>query len=73
MKSALLAFPTASTHVDRLVYDLYGFKPIEFDGFRKQAGLNSFVLTAKRGIEQTGAIGLVSKASRVIAMKKSTH
>lgn len=40
------------------------FKPIEFDGFRKQAGLNSFVLTAKRWIERTGAIGLVSKAGR---------
>jgi hypothetical protein len=40
------------------------FKPIEFDGFKKQAGLNSFVLTAKRWIEQTGAIGLVSKAGR---------
>lgn len=40
------------------------FKPIEFDGFRKQAGLNSFVLTPKRWIEQTGAVGLVSKAGR---------
>lgn len=40
------------------------FKPIEFDGFRKQAGLNSFVLTAKRWVEKTGAIGLVSKAGR---------
>jgi len=40
------------------------FKPIEFDGFSKQAGLNSFVLTAKRWIEKTGAIGLVSKAGR---------
>lgn len=40
------------------------FKPIEFDGFRKQAGLNSFVLTAKRWIERTGAIGLLSKAGR---------
>jgi len=40
------------------------FKPIEFDGFRKQAGLNSFVLTAKQWIEATGAIGLVSKAGR---------
>jgi KilA-N domain len=40
------------------------FKPIEFDGFRKQAGLNSFVLTSKRWIDQTGAIGLVSKAGR---------
>jgi hypothetical protein len=40
------------------------FKPVEFDGFKKQAGLNSFVLTAKRWIEQTGAIELVSKAGR---------
>jgi hypothetical protein len=40
------------------------FKPIEFDGFKKQAGLKSFVLTAKRWIERTGAIGLVSKAGR---------
>jgi len=41
-----------------------GFKPIEFDGFRKQAGLNSFVLTSKQWIEKTGAIGLVSKSGR---------
>jgi len=27
------------------------FKPVEFDGFRKQAGLNSFVMTPKRWIE----------------------
>ena len=32
------------------------FKPIEFDGFRKPAGLNSFSLTAKRWIETTHAI-----------------
>lgn len=24
------------------------FKPLEFEGFRKQAGLNSFVMTPKR-------------------------
>jgi len=41
-----------------------GFKPIEFDGFRKQAGLNSFVLTAKQWIEATNAIGLQSKQGR---------
>ena len=41
-----------------------GFNPIEFDGIRKQAGLNSFILTAKRWIETTGAIGLVSKTGR---------
>jgi len=33
------------------------FKPVEFDGFRKQAGLNSFVLTPKRWIDATNAIG----------------
>lgn len=41
-----------------------GFNPIEFDGIRKQAGLNSFVLTAKRWIEATHAIGLISQAGR---------
>jgi hypothetical protein len=41
-----------------------GFNPIEFDGIRKQAGLNSFVLTAKQWIERTGAIGIQSKAGR---------
>ena len=41
-----------------------GFKPIEFDGIRKQAGLNSFILTAKRWIDATGATGLISRAGR---------
>ena len=41
-----------------------GFNPIEFDGIRKQAGLNSFILTAKRWIDATGAVGLTSKAGR---------
>jgi hypothetical protein len=40
------------------------FKPIEFDGFKKQAGLNSFTLTPKQWIESTGAVGLISKAGR---------
>jgi KilA domain-containing protein len=40
------------------------FKPIEFDGFKKQAGLNSFALTAKQWIDKTNAIGIVSKAGR---------
>ena len=40
------------------------YKPIEFDGFRKQAGINSFTLTAKQWVEKTGAIGLVSKQGR---------
>lgn len=40
------------------------FKPVEFDGFRKQAGLNSFVLTPKKWIETTDAIGIISKSGR---------
>lgn len=40
------------------------FNPIEFDGIRKQAGLNSFILTAKRWIHATRAVGLISKAGR---------
>lgn len=32
------------------------FNPVEFDGIRKQAGLNSFTLTPKQWIERTGAI-----------------
>jgi KilA-N domain len=40
------------------------FKPVEFDGFRKEAGLNSFVLTPKKWIENTNAIGIISKSGR---------
>ena len=40
------------------------FKPVEFDGFRKLAGLNSFTMTPKQWIEKTDAIGIISKAGR---------
>ena len=40
------------------------FNPVEFDGFRKEAGLNSFTFTPKQWIEKTNAIGIVSKAGR---------
>lgn len=40
------------------------FKPLEFEGFKKQAGLNSFVLTPKKWIETTNAIGIISKSGR---------
>lgn len=40
------------------------FNPIEFDGIRKSAGLNSFILTIKQWTDTTGAIGLISKAGR---------
>ncbi len=41
-----------------------GFKPVEFDGIRMEAGLNSFALTPKQWIEKTGAVGIISKAGR---------
>lgn len=40
------------------------FKPIEFDGFRNEAGSNSFTLTPKKWIESTNAIGIISKSGR---------
>jgi hypothetical protein len=41
-----------------------GFNPVEFDGIKMQAGLNSFTLTPKQWIEKTGAIGIISKTGR---------
>jgi hypothetical protein len=40
------------------------FKPVEFDGFRKEAGLHSFTLTPKQWISKTNAVGITSKAGR---------
>ncbi|MBI4825507.1 MAG: KilA-N domain-containing protein [Nitrospirae bacterium] len=40
------------------------FKPLEFEGFKNRAGLNSFVLTPRQWIEATNAIGLTSKSGR---------
>jgi hypothetical protein len=40
------------------------FKGIEFETFKKQAGMNSFSLTPKKWAETTGAIGIFSKAGR---------
>ena len=40
------------------------FKPLEFESFKNQAGLNSFSLSPKKWIEATGAIGLYAKSGR---------
>ncbi len=40
------------------------FKPLEFDRFRAQAGLNSFSLSPKKWIEATDAIGIYAKSGR---------
>ena len=40
------------------------FKPTEFEGFRRQAGLNAFTLSPKKWIDATNAIGIVAKSGR---------
>ncbi len=40
------------------------FKPLEFEGFKKQAGANAFTMSPKKWLETTNAIGIVSKAGR---------
>lgn len=40
------------------------FKPIEFEGFKNQAGANAFTMSPKKWIENTNAIGIISKSGR---------
>ena len=40
------------------------FKPLEFEGFRREAGLNAFTLSPQKWIETTNAIGIISKSGR---------
>ena len=45
------------------LYNPY-FKPLEFERFRKEAGLNAFTLSPQKWISSTDAIGLISKSGR---------
>ena len=40
------------------------FKGVEFDSFRKESGTNAFTLSPQRWIENTNAIGIISKSGR---------
>ena len=40
------------------------FKHLEFEGFRKEAGLNAFLLSPQKWTEMTGAMGIISKSGR---------
>jgi hypothetical protein len=40
------------------------FKVIEFDNFKNNSGVNSFVLTPQEWIEKTNAIGIVCRSGR---------
>ena len=57
------------------------FKPLEFEGFRREAGLNAFTLSPRKWIESTNAIGIISRSGRYggtfahkdIALKFAIH
>lgn len=40
------------------------FKPVEFDGFKEQAGLHAFTMSPKTWIEGVNAIGITVKPGR---------
>ena len=40
------------------------FKGVEFDSFKNESGGNSFVLSPKKWIEKTAAIGIISKPGK---------
>ena len=40
------------------------FNSLEFEGIKKEAGLNRFVLSVKQWVEKTNSIGVVAKAGR---------
>ncbi|PKM76175.1 MAG: DNA-binding protein [Firmicutes bacterium HGW-Firmicutes-15] len=44
-----------------------GFNCLEFEAIENEAGLNSFVLTPKKWVEKTGAIGITTKQGRYAA------
>ncbi len=46
-----------------ILYNIH-FKPLEFEGFKKEAGLNAFTLSPHKWIERTNAIGIISKSGR---------
>jgi len=40
------------------------FKPLEFEGFKNEAGANAFTLSPQKWIESTNAAGIVSRSGR---------
>lgn len=40
------------------------FNPLEFEGVKKEAGLNAFTLSPQKWINATDAIGIIAKSGR---------
>ena len=65
-----LSFRTGCETEIQLSFWLFGknfnpdFNRVQFEAVRSEAGLNRFVMTPTKWIEQTNAIGIVSKAGR---------
>jgi len=66
---------TGPCHINRNTIEFLGlwetlynpnFNPLEFEGFRNQAGLNAFTLSATQWIEKTNAIGIIVKKGRFV-------
>ena len=50
----------------KIIIELYkpNFKTVEFDGFRKNAGLHIFTLSVTEWCEKTNAMGMYSKMGK---------
>jgi hypothetical protein len=40
------------------------FKPLEFEGFKNEAGANAFTLSPQKWIDKTSAVGIIAKSGR---------
>ena len=62
----VLVYAWLAWFISLLVYAWFilSFKPLEFEGFKKEAGLNAFTLSPKKWIDTTNAIGLIAKSGR---------
>lgn len=49
------------------------FNSIEFDGFKNESGTNAFVMTPKKWIKATNAIGIISKCKKNVLKCKKLH
>lgn len=58
--SILVEGEISQQSADQLLW--FRINPVEFDGIRMQAGLNSFTLTPNQWAGKTGAIRIISKA-----------
>ena len=44
------------------------FKPLEFEGFKKEAGLNAFTMSSLKWIKSTSAVGIVVKSGVMVEL-----